>query len=103
MYISARLAVQADANGFPVSLGHDYHGRNIVLKSLNSIGFSAETSFTCPKGALVRLRLPCLGVALARVTKVRRGTVEGEFINPVNPAQLAKVLGVAAAVQPAFA
>jgi hypothetical protein len=97
MNISARLAVQADANGLPIGFGHEYHGRNIVLKSLNSNGFSAEAAFACPKGALVRLRLPCVGVALARVTQAKAGRVEGTFINPVNEAQLAKVLGGAIA------
>jgi hypothetical protein len=93
MNIAARLAVQFDANGLPASLGASYHGLNVVLTSLNSTGFHAEASFACPKGALVRLRLPCVGVALARVTKVRRGILEGVFLNPVNPDRLSKVLG----------
>lgn len=93
MNIAARLAVQFDANGLPASPGADYHGLNVVLTSLDSTGFHAEAAFTCPKGALVRLRVPCVGVALARVTKVNQGNLEGVFLNPVNATQLSKALG----------
>lgn len=94
MNISARLAVQS-AGGYSANLtpSNDYHGRNVVVRTLDETGFEADCSHPYPIGALVRLRLPGAGYAMARVTDADESHVCAAFVNPVGKVRLNQVLG----------
>jgi hypothetical protein len=102
MHIAAMLAMQSSCEQrpgtpipapMPFSSSH-YHGRNVVVRSLSEQGFEADCADDFPVGALVRLRLPGSGVAMARITEARCGSLCAAFINPVGRARLAMTLGV---------
>jgi hypothetical protein len=94
MNISARLAVQyANGGAANFSPSNDYHGRNIVVRTLDTSGFEADCSYEYPVGALVRLRLPGAGYAMARVTEADDRRVCAAFVNPVGQTRLNQVLG----------
>jgi hypothetical protein len=94
MNISARLAVQS-AGGYSanVSPSNDYHGRNVVVRTLDESGFEADCAHEYPVGALVRIRLPGAGYAMARVTEADDSRVCAAFVNPVGRVRLNQVLG----------
>ena len=94
MNISARLAVQyASGNAANLSPSSDYHGRNVVVRTLDERGFEADCSHEYPVGALVRLRLPGAGYAMARVTDADESRVCAAFVNPVGRVRLNQALG----------
>ena len=89
MRISARLAMDSPMP----SLSAGFHGRNIVVRALSEASFEAECRDDYPVGALVRLRLPCAGVAMARVIEAGAGRLRCDFVNPLGQSRLAHTLG----------
>jgi hypothetical protein len=89
MRVTARLAIESPR----LDRGGPYHGRNIVIRELSTSGFAAECGFPCPPGAIVRLRLPYVGTALARVIESEDGRLSADFLNPISQARLAGTLG----------
>lgn len=92
--VAARLAISGPApeRGLPANGG--YHGRNVIVRALSSSGFTAECDFSCPEGSIVRLKLPCVGVALARVTQCCGDRVSADFVNPFAISRVANTLGM---------
>lgn len=72
----------------------DFFGGDVVLKTLSETGFEAECQGDHAPGAIVRLRLPCAGTAIARIVDAQPGWLRGEFVNPLGPARLKMTLGV---------
>lgn len=70
-----------------------FHGRNVVVRELTEQGFCADCRDDFPVGALVRIRLPGAGAALARVTAAAHGVIEANFVNAIGPARLAMTIG----------
>lgn len=89
MRIAARLATVSPA----LSFGAPFHGRNVVVRVLDELGFEADCTDAYPVGELVRLRLPCAGVATARVVETNPGWLKCDFINPLARVRLASTLG----------
>jgi PilZ domain len=104
MQIAARLAIQgplADqrrALRVPVSMSTDvrltgYHGFDVVVRDISPLGFKVESSVGVKAKTLIGLRLPGLGMVLARVAWNRKGHIGGEFLNPIPPARLHSLIG----------
>ena len=103
MYIAARMAMQSPRNDTPAngpspavtppSPAACFHGRDVMIRVLSENGFEADSRDEYPVGALVRVRLPGAGAALARITSMADGRVEGSFLNPVRPSRLAMAIG----------
>lgn len=93
MRIAARIAMNSPLESGGPDHATGYHGRDIVLHHLSTNGFEAECHWPCPEGALVRLKLPCAGIAMARIVEARGSMLRADFVNPVSMARLAKVLG----------
>jgi len=81
------------------SVGHRsaYHGIDVILRSLSADGFAASTSTAFPPNAMVRLRLPGIGVIGAQVISAEPGHVDCRFMTPLPPARLSRALGIRAA------
>lgn len=73
-----------------------YGGINVIVRALSAHGFTAEIRGEIAEGSFVRLKLPCMGTMLARISWSRSGQVGGEFLNAVNPLRLQQVLGFSA-------
>lgn len=101
MRIAARMALESlgarlsSPSSGQSNVAHrgDFHGSNVVLRSLSRTGFEAESTADYPAGSLVRLRLPVSGVAIARINDCGGGRLWGEFVNPLAEARLARTLG----------
>jgi hypothetical protein len=105
MQIAARLAVNVPASDdrrarrqvldAPSTMSLvGYHGHDVVVRDLSELGFKAQTDQRIKRGAIVRLRLPGLGVVLGRIIWSRMGHVGGEFVNPISASRLQMVLGI---------
>ena len=105
MRIAARMAVQSAApdrrskERYDVQTGETafiqgYHGGDIVIIDLSENGFKAMAGTHIPPKSLVRLKVPGLGIVLARIVWSKSGTLGGEFINPVGIGRLRLVPGV---------
>jgi hypothetical protein len=104
MQIAARLAIQgplADqrrALRVPVSMMADmrltgYHGFDVVVRDISTLGFKVESSVGVKAKTLIGLRLPGLGMVLARVAWNRKGHIGGAFVNPIPPSRLHTLIG----------
>lgn len=105
--IAARMAVESTGSstardiysrpdgGLPAR-SQSYGGINVLVRALSAHGFTAETRGEITEGSFVRLKLPCLGTMLARISWSKSGQVGGEFLNAVNPLRLQQVLGFSA-------
>lgn len=80
-----------------------YHGIDILVRMLNAQGFTADLSTPIPPGAQVRLRLPGLGAAHARVVASEDGRLSARFANPIGEGRLQRIPGFARAPEPAAA
>lgn len=80
-----RLAIRA--------LGYD--GVDVVVGSISEQGFRAQTDNSFPKHAFVRLKLPGVGCVYARIVSTRPGSVAGEFVTPIAPGRLRRMIGLA--------
>lgn len=105
MRIAARMAIQSAAPDrrrkprFGVQPGEQaliqgYHGGDVVIVDLSESGFKAIAPSHIPSKSLVRLKVPGLGIVLARIVWSRAGVIGGEFINPVGTGRLRLVPGV---------
>jgi hypothetical protein len=105
MRIAARLAMHApqpeaqssgSGSAFPQFSKHllSFHGCDVVVSSIDEIGFEAEVGGLVPIGGVVRLRLPGAGMLVAKVTDAQPGWVRARFVNPVSPARLRLTLGI---------
>jgi hypothetical protein len=103
MYVMARLAVQSPVTDQDRGRADRFSGRHVVVRALSETGFEADCPCSYPTGALVRLRLPCAGVAVARVTDTRSGWVRADFVNPVGRSRLAMTMGASAEVRAGIA
>lgn len=104
MRIAARMAVQSAAPDrrrkerytldptAPIIIP-GYHGGDIVIVDLSEAGFKAQATTHIPPKSLVRLKVPGLGIVLARIVWSRGGTLGGEFVNPVGEGRLRLVPG----------
>lgn len=104
MRIAARMAVQSPAPdrrrsqrfalvpSTPIIL-QDYHGGDVVIVDLSESGFKAQAQTHIPPKSLVRLKVPGLGIVLARIIWSRKGDIGGEFVNPVGEGRLRLVPG----------
>ncbi len=92
--VAARLAMNGPAPGMGVPQRGSFHGRDVIVRALSATGFEADCDFACPEGSIVRLKLPCIGVALARVTRCTDDLLSADFVNPVALSRIANVLGV---------
>jgi hypothetical protein len=111
MRIAARMAVEAAAPdrrrkerfvidpALPVIVP-GYHGGDIVIVDLSESGFRASVATHIPPKSLVRLKVPGLGMVLARIVWSRKGDVGGEFVNPVGEGRLRLVPGFGSRVIP---
>ena len=90
MRIAARLANVSPA----LTIGASFHGRNVVVRMLSEAGFEADCAEAYQVGELVRLRLPCAGVATARVIEASPGWLRCDFVNPLGRVRLESTLGV---------
>lgn len=72
-----------------------YHGGDITIIDLSESGFKAHAPAHIPPRSLVRLKVPGLGMVLARIIWSRNGDVGGEFVNPVGEGRLRLVPGLA--------
>ncbi len=70
-----------------------YHGGDIIIVDLSESGFKAHSATHIPPKSLVRLKVPGLGIVLARIVWSRNGDVGGEFVNPVGEGRLRLVPG----------
>ena len=70
-----------------------YHGGDIIIVDLSESGFKAHTANHIPPKSLVRLKVPGLGIVLARIVWSRNGDLGGEFVNPVGEGRLRLVPG----------
>lgn len=70
-----------------------YHGGDIIIVDLSESGFKARAATHIPPKSLVRLKVPGLGIVLARIIWCRNGNVGGEFVNPVGEGRLRLVPG----------
>jgi hypothetical protein len=104
MQIAARLAVHQpapEARRMPRTsvnvpaelLQNGYHGFDVVVRDINSLGFRLDSQVRVKAKALVRLRLPGLGMVLGRVVWCRKGCIGGEFVNPIAESRLRTVIG----------
>ncbi len=104
MHIAARMAVQSAAPDRRRKERHaldpaapmiiqGYHGGDIVIVDLSEAGFKARATSHIPPRSLVRLKVPGLGIVLARILWSRSGTIGGEFVNPVGEGRLRLVPG----------
>lgn len=105
MRIAARLALettgmsdgrQAQRNGVDLAttlrtLG--YHGHDVSVRDISTLGFMAETDAEFPVGAHARLRVPGLGVVISRIVWASAGRVGGAFVTPLEPVRLSRALG----------
>ena len=104
MRIAARMAVQSAAPdrrrrercvldpATPLII-QGYHGGDIVIVELSETGFKAHAAIHIPPKSLVRLKVPGLGIVLARIVWSRKGDVGGAFVNPVGEGRLRLVPG----------
>lgn len=104
MRIAARMAVQSAAPdrrrkerhtldpAAPIVI-QGYYGGDIVIVDLSEAGFKAHAASHIPPKSLVRLKVPGLGIVLARIVWSRGGTLGGEFVNPVGEGRLRLVPG----------
>ncbi len=101
MRISARLAVASPMWDGGQSHPSNYHGCNVTVCALSAQSFEADCTGDFSRGALVRLKLPCAGVAVARITDSRPGWLKADFVNPVGASRLAMAMGSASVLQAA--
>lgn len=104
MHIAARMAVQSagpDRRRKERFVGEapapiiiqGYHGGDVVIVDLSELGFKARSNTHIPAKSMVRLKVPGLGVVLARIVWSRQGSMGGEFLNPVGEGRLRLVPG----------
>lgn len=104
MRIAARLAVHSIAPDrrrkaraaitAPASIvAPGFHGDDVVVIDLSEVGFQARVGNHIPPRSLVRLRVPGLGMVVARIVWSRNGGIGGEFVNPVGEGRLRLVPG----------
>ena len=102
MRIAARMALQSVDGGGPGAspprpamraLGYD--GVDVVVGSISEHSFKAETDNSFPPHALVRLKLPGVGCVYARIVSAKPGSIAGEFVNPIAPGRLRRMIGLA--------
>jgi hypothetical protein len=101
MYVAARVAMQSppippcagNASNTRPTPAASFHGRNVIIRALSETCFEADCGDDYPVGALVRVRLPGAGAALARVTGMTEGRLVADFINPVGSTRLAMAIG----------
>jgi hypothetical protein len=101
MRISARLAVASPVWEGGQAPASGYHGSNVTVSALSAQSFEADCAGDFLLGALVRLKLPCAGVAVARITDSRPGWLKADFVNPVGASRLAMAMGSATVLQAA--
>ena len=105
MRIAARMAVHTAApdrrgkirygvSGVDAAFVQGYHGGDIVIVDLSESGFKAKAAERITPKSIVRLKVPGLGVVLARIIWSKGGHLGGEFINPVGIGRLRLVPGV---------
>ncbi len=75
-----------------------YFGDPVTLCDISTHGFRIAVGGHIPPQSLVRLKLPGVGVVVARVVWSRRGEIGGEFINPMSEQRLWMIPGVRARV-----
>lgn len=106
MRIAARLAIHSAApdrrrkdraivNAPATIVTPGFHGDDVVVIDLSEVGFQARVTSHIPPKSLVRLRVPGLGMVVARVVWSRNGGIGGEFVNPVGEGRLRLVPGYA--------
>ncbi|MEQ1548049.1 MAG: PilZ domain-containing protein [Chakrabartia sp.] len=104
MQIAARLAVHSPTpddrrkSRAPVAIAANlglggFHGHNVIIRDISEFGFKVEADLALTCGAIIRLRIPGLGVVIGRVVWLRGGFIGGEFVNPLNATRLSMVLG----------
>jgi PilZ domain len=104
MQIAARLAVHSvspdgrrkkrSSVAISANLGlGGFHGHDVIIRDISELGFKVESSVAISRGAIVRLRIPGIGVVLGRIVWVRAGRIGGEFVNPLNATRLSMAIG----------
>ncbi len=76
-----------------------YFGVPVTLCDISTHGFRLAAGAHIPPQSLVRLKLPGVGVVVARIVWSRRGEVGGEFINPMSEQRLWMIPGVRARIK----
>ena len=102
MRIAARMALQSVEGGGrpgvapprPAMRALGYDGVDVVVGSISEQGFRAETDNSFPPHALVRLKLPGVGCVYARIVSAKPGSVAGEFVTPIAPGRLRRMIGL---------
>ena len=102
MRIAARMALQSvdgggqpgEASSRPAMRALGYDGIDVVVGSISEQGFRAETDNSFPPHALVRLKLPGVGCVYARIVSAPPGSVAGEFVIPIAPGRLRRMIGL---------
>lgn len=89
-----RRAVRGEVSVTTTMRALGYHGIDVVVRNISTLGFMAETPDCFPVGAYVRLRLPGLGAVHARVVWCESGQLGAEFVNPVEPGRLSRIMGM---------
>lgn len=108
MHIGAKLAVdlpvcdqrRAEREMIEVSTtlrASGYHGHDIVIRNISTLGFMAEVEDEFTTGDLVRVRLPALGTMPARVVWVRNEQIGCEFDHEIDLPRLRQMLAVTGA------
>ncbi|NJC34708.1 hypothetical protein GGR88_002222 [Sphingomonas jejuensis] len=98
MKLAGRLALESGADQHEQAVAGSrracgYHGIDILVNMLSADGFTAEMRGLIPPGAQVRLKLPGLGAAHARVLSSEDGHLHARFANPIGLGRLARVPG----------
>lgn len=98
MKLAGRLALESgrDQKDSPAPTSGrvcGYHGIDVLVNMLSADGFTAEMRGLIPTGAQVRLKLPGLGAAHARVLSSEDGHLHARFANPIGTGRLARVPG----------
>lgn len=108
MHLAARLAVQNFApdrrrsQRFELAedatlAGTGFQGADVVVTDISVSGFSARTGRHIPPGSIIRLKMACLGMVIARIVWSKDGDVGGAFVNPVSEQRLRQIVGFRAA------
>lgn len=89
-----RRAVRGEVSVTTTMRALGYHGIDVVVRNISTLGFMAESPDAFPVGAYVRLRLPGLGAVHARVVWAEAGRIGAEFCNPVEQGRLCRIMGM---------
>lgn len=101
MSIAGRLAFETGGEDDRTGRAIGYHGIDVLVTDLSTEGFLADIRAAVPVGARVRLRLPGLGAAHARVCWSQDGALRAEFANPVGFGRLVRIPGFTRLSRPA--